>query len=788
MVFETVKKTIRRFEPLLAFERVFHHPWRLNLKKIFFWLSLILFIIASDIVVAASDKLSGLFFLSFSIFLLLTTLDAFYYSLRFSNHQEPYSFDLAEIISHSKKSDLVGGFIRSETGKAIFKRLGFDRESLRVFLEERRTLVSSQSISFGDTHIFTSYLRALFSADQEFSHLLVSRGIDEEGFLECALWVVETRERREAKERFWSRDRLESIPSLGRDWAYGKAHSLMQASTPLRFSPYQNAELHQEEILRLESALSRGSEANAHIIGEEGVGKLEVVEGLARRILRQKSPAHLRDKHIFVLDLEHIAAMGDSGAEFERLILSLFEEASYAGNTIVVIPDLPSLLEAGEARSVDITTLLARFLLLPTLHIVAVSDTDAFDRVVKGNHKLSSHMEEIRIQEGGERSVLRTLEEVIMSLEKEGSIFFTYPALTEAVRSAKRYFVDAPLLDTATDLLVESQNKALDSGRSEVLREDVLVLVEEKTGIPTSGITPKEQDTLLRLEELLHERVVGQEEAISAIASSLRRARSGLTNPDRPMGSFLFLGPTGVGKTETAKALSEVFFGVGAPLLRLDMSEYNTSDSLNRLIGAFDSETPGSLSSLLRDHPYGVLLLDEFEKTDSRVLDLFLQILDEGMFTDALGRKISARNTIIVATSNAGSVEIFKTVKRGENLKEKQEEILNSIISEGMFKPELLNRFDGTILFHPLEEVHLTEVAKHMLEGLSWRLRAKGMALVVTPDLVQFLVKHGSDPEFGARPLNRVIQDKVESVIAEGIISGVYKNGSKIELHAKDLT
>jgi ATP-dependent Clp protease ATP-binding subunit ClpA len=232
--------------------------------------------------------------------------------------------------------------------------------------------------------------------------------------------------------------------------------------------------------------------------------------------------------------------------------------------------------------------------------------------------------------------------------------------------------------------------------------------------------------------------------------------------------------------------LSEIFFGPEAVMLRLDMSEYSSFDSLARLIGRYDNETPGVLSSMIREHQYGVLLLDEFEKTSGQVLDLFLQILDEGMFSDALGHKVNARNLIIVATSNAGSGYIFDVIKSGANLLSKRDEITEHIIADGTFKPELLNRFDGVILFHPLGDEHLKGVAKVMLARLSWRLKDKGMTLVVNDALINFLVSQGRDQKFGARPLNRVIQDKIEKIIADRMISGQYKVGSTIEFSATD--
>jgi ATP-dependent Clp protease ATP-binding subunit ClpA len=295
-----------------------------------------------------------------------------------------------------------------------------------------------------------------------------------------------------------------------------------------------------------------------------------------------------------------------------------------------------------------------------------------------------------------------------------------------------------------------------------------------------------EREKLINLEKTLHQRVIGQDEAIEAIANAVRRARSGINNPNRPLGSFLFLGPTGVGKTETTKALAEVFFGAESRIERLDMSEYSGADALQKLIGSFESEKPGVLSNMLREHPYGVLLLDEFEKTTKEVMNLFLQVLDEGYFSDMAGKRINARNLLIVATSNAGADIIWEGLKNGDDFSQAKDYIVNEIIRTGTFKPELVNRFDGVIVFHPLGKDQLTKIAELQLDKLKKRLAERGFNLVITKDVVKYVMEFGVDPKFGARPMNRAVQDKVEQIIADKLIRGSIKPGSDIELSTAD--
>jgi ATP-dependent Clp protease ATP-binding subunit ClpC len=372
--------------------------------------------------------------------------------------------------------------------------------------------------------------------------------------------------------------------------------------------------------------------------------------------------------------------------------------------------------------------------------------------------------------------------------------------------SAERYFSGSDKMDKAEDLLSEIAPVMRNAGRKIVEESDVLKIVERKTGVSLGAFHEDEQEKLANLETILHKRIVGQEEAVKAISGSMRRARSGIHNPNRPIGSFLFLGPTGVGKTETAKALAEAFFGSENNILRFDMSEYSGADALNKLIGSFESGKQGTLSSALKDKPYGVLLLDEFEKTTAEVMNLFLQVLDEGFFSDMAGKKISARNLIIIATSNAGSEMIWEIMKTslnqssgligrtnstefvlGGDLAKNKDSIIDSLIKNRIFKPELLNRFDGVVLFHPIVGNDLRKVAELMLQKLQKRLQEKELELVVNDKLIDYLMKFGADPKFGARPMNRAVQDKIEQAIADKLIKGEIRAGVRVELSEADL-
>jgi ATP-dependent Clp protease ATP-binding subunit ClpC len=351
-----------------------------------------------------------------------------------------------------------------------------------------------------------------------------------------------------------------------------------------------------------------------------------------------------------------------------------------------------------------------------------------------------------------------------------------------------RYFSESEYTEKTLDLLEEIKIRTLTQGRFFVTENEVAEVVSLKTGVPQGVIGTAEKEKLSSLEEILHQRVIGQNLAIESISKAIKRARSGIQNPNRPTGSFLFIGPTGVGKTETTKALAESFFGNEKNILRFDMSEYNSEDGLEKLIGRAGSNILGTLASKIRQNQYGVLLLDEFEKADSKVHDLFLQIIDEGRFTDARGEEINARNLIIIATSNAGSDLIYKDSLENKDLILEKDKIINTIIERGIFKPELVNRFDGVILFHALKDEHVSKIAKLILQKLESRLLEKGIKLDISEDLINYLVNIGRNPQFGARAINRAIQDIIEGQIAEGIIDGKISHGSLVKFEIDQQT
>jgi len=733
---------------------------------------------------------AGIFFILLAIWLVCAAFEGYFSSLYYRGDLEEgvQTFELGEIILKTYIEDLTIGFLTSRTGLFIAKRSGLFEEDIEEFRMNRKKPLTGFASEFDpQTTTVESYLSQVVRQDQEFQTFLFSKGIQVGDFLAACEWVMRGMQYEKRHKRWWSKNFLASFEGIGVEWSYGKAYLLAKLSRPLvaLHPTLTSVDFFATHTASLESILTRNRNANALIVGEPGVGKEDIIIGLQQHINAGVTDPVLRNQQIIKLDSLALSAQVGTKQEFETMLIDVLAQAEGTGNVILVVP-LTELIRLGDEYNSDAVSLLDPYLMSNDLHIIGYADTDSYHRYIERNAKVMQRFERVLIKEGDEEIRIRILEDEALRVEKVQKVFFIYQAIEAVARASSRYFTGASEIEKSTDLLYEIATNARQSGNKIIRVGDVDAIVERLTGVPTGVAQGEEREKLLNLEDRLHEHVIGQNEAIDAISDALRRARSGLSDPRRPMGSFLFLGPTGVGKTETTKALAEVFFGDSHKVVRFDMSEYTGVDALERLIGARDGTT-GELASRLRDTPYGVLHLDEFEKTNREVINLFLQILDEGMFTDADGEEVNVRNMIVVATSNAGSDLIYEYLKDGGMVTDYKDVVISTIIKRGTFSPELLNRFDGVILFHPLASEHLQKIAYLMLNSLNKRLDEKGFTLDITAEIVDFLVRKGSDPKFGARPLRRAVQDHIENAIAEKIMSGEAKPGSRITLHLSDL-
>lgn len=824
MTLEDLKRIVSFYYPALILDHAISHRTRHRCKRLFGMITIFsavaaLFLISTPHIAPVytnmpifwkfslwQDQFTGIAFISFASWLLIFAFEGLYHSYYYYGLESTVittkleggvllpSFELGSILFHTRQHDYVSGFLLSEYGIRILLRAGIDHTAIMLFAEHRKPQIDLQVLNAPGTKIKTlSQFSALLPrVDKEFELFLLTHSITVEDFKASAQWVERQIFNEKSKERWWSREHLTAGPGIGDAFAYGETYSVDKYSRSITSETSyknidENSPFRKESEEKLEAILAKEDSANALLIGEAGVGEMDVVALLAKRIERGHALPELLRKHVLIVDFESLIAATTDKQTFEKKFTSVINQAVSAGNVIIMIQDLPACLRSGAAVGVDVMELLDFYLSSSATQIIATSNLEEFHQQLENNGNVMKHFDTVQIEEAELGTVVRVLEDRAVLLEKKYHVLFTYPALKAIAESADQYFPYGVMPGKAIDLLLEILPELEQKGISTIEKKHVLEIITLKTGIPVGAIGAEEKKKLQNLEEAMKKRVIDQDAAVIAIANALRRVRSGISSIDRPIGTFLFLGPTGVGKTETAKALAATYFSDEDKLLRLDMSEYSGGDSLERLIGSVDNKRAGTLSTLVRENPYGVLLLDEFEKATRDVHNLFLQIFDEGFFSDMYGKRVMMRNMILIATSNAGSSFIWEASKRGDKVPNLKDQLVELIIKDKIYSPELLNRFDDIIVFEPLGVPSLRKIARIMLDGLYWKLQKKGITLSITDDLIDVLVKEGYDPQFGARPMRRALQQTIEELVARKIISGEAVAGSTISLSLAEL-
>ena len=613
-----------------------------------------------------------------------------------------------------------------------------------------------------------------------------------------------------------------------------------------------------KEIERIIQILSRRTKNNPVLIGEPGVGKTAVVEGLAHKIVNNEVPETLRDKRVMTLDMGTVVAGTKYRGEFEDRLKKVMDEIRNAGNVILFIDELHTLIGAGGAEgAIDASNILKPSLSRGELQCVGATTLDEYRKYIEKDAALERRFQPIHVDEPTIEETVQILKGLRDRYEAHHRVTITDDAIQAAAELSSRYITDRFLPDKAIDLIDEAGSRVrlksytippnlkeleaeLEEIRKEkdsavlsqefekaaalrdkeqklreevektknewkekqgqenlaVTEEDIAVVVSSWTGVPVVKLTKDETDRLLNMEEILHKRVIGQEEAVNAISKAIRRARAGLKDPKRPIGSFIFLGPTGVGKTELARALAEVMFEDEDAMIRIDMSEYMEKHSTSRLVGSppgyVGYEEGGQLTEQVRRKPYSVVLLDEIEKAHPEVFNILLQVLEDGRLTDSKGRTVDFRNTILIMTSNVGASELKRNRYVGFNLGDETQEhqdMKSKVMDElkKTFRPEFLNRIDETIVFHSLEKKHIKEIVKLMIEQVQKRVKEQEITFTITDRAVEKIAEEGFDPEYGARPLRRSIQKNIEDLISEELLKGTIKKGEefKIGLNSK---
>lgn len=612
------------------------------------------------------------------------------------------------------------------------------------------------------------------------------------------------------------------------------------------------------EIERVMQILSRRQKNNPLLIGEPGVGKTAIAEGLAQLIVADQVPDIIRNMRIVTLDVSALVAGSKYRGEFEERLKKCIKEVEQAGDTILFIDELHTLIGAGAAEgSIDAAAILKPPLSRGEIQIIGATTLDEYRKHLEKDSAFERRFQTVMVKEPSEEQAVRILEGLRDRYEAHHHVHFTDDALRAAVSLSDRYIQDRFLPDKAIDVLDEAgarmriRNMVLpeevqkiadelrnvraqkddaiakqDFKRADILHEKEVELVakrdearkawEEKnsntinevavedvadvvsmtTGVPVSNLTEAETEKLLRMEQVLHERVIGQDEAVTALSKAIRRSRSGLKDPKRPGGSFIFLGPSGVGKTELSKALAEFLFNSEDALISFDMSEYMEKHSVSRLVGSppgyVGYDEGGQLTTAVRQRPYSVVLFDEIEKAHPDVFNILLQILEEGRLTDSQGRVVDFRNTVIIMTSNVGAREITATTplgftssaNGGMDDKEMKQRVMGEV--KKLFRPEFLNRIDETIVFKSLTEEEIVKIVDLMIADLRERLIEQNMSINLTPEASRFVAKEGTDLSFGARPLRRAIQRLIEDPLSEQLLEGRWSSGSVIDVDVED--
>ena len=757
-------------------------------------------------------------------------------------------------VEESKVVELVSQLISPNTSVQMAENAAYTPRARRVIENSYREAVRFKAAQIGTEHILIAILR---EGDCVASRLLNTMGISVQKLYIDLLAAMgeDAPSIKDEMQRGNSGKRGSSTPALD---SYSR--NLTQMALDGKLDPVIGRE---HEIQRVIQILSRRTKNNPCLIGEPGVGKTAVVEGLAQRIAAGDVPDTIADKRVMTLDLSGMVAGSKYRGEFEERIKKVIAEVVEAKDVLLFIDEIHTIIGAGGAEgALDASNILKPSLARGELQLIGATTINEYRKYIEKDSALERRFQPVTVDEPSEEESIAILKGLRSRYEEHHRVEITDDALEAAVKLSSRYINDRFLPDKAIDLMDEAASRvrmeqeepsdelksleekiaalskdkdaaiaAQDFEKAAQLRdiekdyreqveiqrdkrrkanqehrdvtaEDIAAVVSGWTGIPVTRMTEDEGQRLLHMEDVLHERVVGQDEAVKAVARAIRRGRVGLKDPKRPIGSFLFLGPTGVGKTELCKSLAEAMFGDENAMIRIDMSEYMERHTVSRLIGSppgyVGHDEGGQLTEKVRRKPYSVVLFDEIEKAHEDVWNILLQILDDGRITDSQGRTVDFKNTVIVMTSNIGAKALTAAgAKLGFSADEKKAEAdadkayaqaKETVLAElrQTFRPEFLNRIDDIIVFRALTEPDIEEVARRMLKTVAARMETMGIHLDAGDAAVKELAREGFDPKYGARPLRRAIQSKVEDAVAEKLLEGTLKEGDTAKLTVED--
>lgn len=631
------------------------------------------------------------------------------------------------------------------------------------------------------------------------SQFMASHCLKSENAMAVSAWFEERYEKRSQARKWWDKHMLFSYPPLARDWAVGYTPTLDSYVEDLTSPTYQAIPRHitgrKNELSSMQEVLSKSGEANVVLIGEEGVGKRTVVDALARLIYEGQTGKLLAYKRILKLNMEKILTAYTDAKQREQFLEDLLKEAVGAGQVILLIENIDKYCAVGEGR-IDLTNSLEKYARQSAIQFIGISTPFFYQRFIFSNEKMNRLFTRIDVKEIGKNEALTTILHIIPQFEMTYNVTIPYETARAVIEKSEFYITSIPFPEKAIELLdqvaahtsAEAQkNPSRKTGM--VLPEQVDSVLTEKTHIPTR-MTDEMRSKLLSLEQLLGERVLFQTDALSQLAAAIRRSFILLGKRKKPLATFLFLGPTGVGKTETAKALASIFFGNESYLSRFDMSLYQSKEDIKTLIGSLESGNPGLLSSSIRQQPYAVLLLDELEKAHPDLINIFLTVIDEGYFTDGFGKRVDCKNLIIIATSNAGADFIYKqqavieklsSVVEVEGERSQSETLVDHLIKTGVFSPEFLNRFDGVVSYNSISNDAIMAIAKKMSASVqNTILNLYKINLSIKDETLLAAIQKHYNPQFGARNLEHVVTTEIEDKIATLLLQRKIGEGQTI--------
>ncbi len=679
------------------------------------------------------------------------------------------------------KPGLIELLRRGETNTEI----SFSVDTRKLLLAAYQQAVDARRKSVGTIELFLT----AFLSDEALRDVIDAAGYPQKYVTHVAEWIRTQELLREQRDRFVHLARLKPNSSMNRSMTARQTELLDRFSEDLTLlarngyiAPVIGRDTELDEIFRLMD----GGRQSVVLIGEPGTGKASLVEAIARRMVEEDVPPMFNDKRLVSVHVAQLITSGDPASAGERL-LQMMVEAGISGNIILVLHGIEALVGAGARGNLDLAETLAQELDKGYVRVIASTTPSAWTNHLE-RRSLGAKLGIVQVRPLSDDQTIRVLMAKSGFIEYQQKVFFSYAALEQIAKLSSRYIRETALPESAIRVATEAAAyaRSVHGEHGFVSADDVAHIIHQKTNIPVESVGKDESTKLLSLESNLHTRVIGQDQAVVAVAQAMRRARADIRESKRPIANFLFLGPTGVGKTELAKALGAEYFGSEQSMVRLDMSEYQDRSSIARIIGEPGDSRGGLLTEAVRRTPFTIVLLDELEKANPDILTLFLQVMDDGRLTDGVGRTVDFTNVVLIATSNAGTQFIQDEVANATPIEQIKTALLEREL-RSTFRPEFLNRFDAVIVFKPLTLDDVTQIAWLMIHSITKRLEEKGILFRAEDEAVEALASAGFDPLFGARPLRRVIQERVENALADLLLQQGVKRKDTLILQA-DMT